>query len=75
MRLLLNNTSYKVSSEEDALEIIGSYCQERNLHYELYDKIPKNPKIYKIYSIFELYVDEVMNVHKDYFSYAVISKD
>lgn len=75
MRLVLNNTSYKVSSEEDALEIIGSYCQERNLHYELYDKIPKNPKIYKIYSIFELYVDEVMNVQKDYLDYAVIMKD
>lgn len=75
MRLILNNTSYKVSSEEDALEIIGSYCQERNLHYELYHEIPKNPKIYKIYSIFELYVDKVMNVQKDYLSYAVITKD
>ena len=75
MKLVLNNTSYKVSSEEDALEIIGSYCNERNLHYELYDKIHKNPKIYKIYSIFEIYVDEVMNVHKDYLFYAVIRKD
>lgn len=75
MRLILNNTNYKVSSEEDALEIIGGYCQERNLHYELYDKLPKNPKIYKIYSIFELYVDDVMNVQKDYLDYAVIMKD
>ena len=75
MKLVLNNTSYKISSEEDALELIGSYCQERNFHYERYNKIPKNPKIYKIYSIFELYVDEVMNVQKDYLSYAVINKD
>lgn len=40
-----------------------------------FGKHPKNPKIYKIYSIFELYVDEVMNVQKDYLSYAVIRED
>lgn len=70
MKLILNNTTYDVANEGEALHLVNDYCEENQCQYTKTreNKLPEGIKAE--YNFFEIFVDCYGDASRDYFATA-----
>ncbi len=74
MKLHLNNTTYDVANENEAINLVLDYCEENNCHYTKTrdDLLPKGVKAE--YNLFEISVNEYGDSQRDFFATAQLKE-
>ena len=75
MKLHLNNTTYDVANESEALNLVCDYCDENNCHYTQTkeEHLPEGVKVE--YNFFEFFVNEYGDAQRDYFASAQLKDE
>ena len=75
MKLILNNTTYNVANEREALHLVLDYCDENTCHYTKTkeENLPEGVKVE--YNFFEISVNEYGDAQRDYFASAQLKNE